>query len=174
MSESIMRWMRQSDMPEIVKIENQCFPHPWDRDDFDVCLKKKDHIGVVLTIDKTIVGYMIFNFNKSSYNILSIAVDPNHYKNGFGRRMIEYLKTKIRSSAEGPKDKIHLIVSDQNLNCHNFLKALQFKAIRIHKRYFGPEHDAYEFFLDMNENKVEVKKVKNRKPRKIKDGDRLE
>jgi ribosomal protein S18 acetylase RimI-like enzyme len=80
MSESIMRWMRQSDMPEIVKIENQCFPHPWDRDDFDVCLKKKDHIGVVLTIDKTIVGYMIFNFNKSSYNILSIAVDPNHYK----------------------------------------------------------------------------------------------
>jgi hypothetical protein len=54
------------------------------------------------------------------------------------------------------------------------LKVLQFKAIKIHKKYFGPDHDAYEFFLDMNEKKVEVKKVKNRKTRKIKDGDRLE
>lgn len=174
MSEFALRWMRLQDMDEIVEIEEQCFPYPWDKNDFDICLHKKDHVGIVATIDKKLVGYMIFCFNKKIYSVLSIAVDPKYQKKGCGTKMIDYIKTKVRSSSEGPKNQIHLIVSDQNLGCHNFLKSIGFVAIAVEKEYFGPFHDAYKFMLDMQEKPPEQKAKKTRKPRKIKDADRME
>ena len=170
MSEATMRWMRQNDLKDIVLIEDECFPYPWDKEDFDICLRKKDNVGVVLSLDEKIIGYMIFQFTKKHYSILSIAVQPSYQKNGYGKQMIEYLKTKIRSSNSGPKDHIKLIVSDENLNCHKFLKSLGFTATKVIKDYFGPCHDAYDFVLDMKPKPAK----KPRKTRKVKDADRLE
>ena len=164
MSEATMRWMRQNDLADIIQIEEQCFPFPWDQEDFNICLRKKDNVGVVLTSGENIIGYMIFQFSKKSYIILSIAVDPAYQKNGHGKQMIEYLKTKIRSSNSGPKDQIKIIVSDQNLNCHNFLKCIGFTATKVIKEYFGPDHDAYDFMLDLIAHKPKKTRTKKKSP----------
>ena len=172
MSEATMRWMRQNDLADIIQIEEQCFPFPWDQEDFNICLRKKDNVGVVLTLNNKIIGYMIFQFTKKSYSVLSIAVDPSYQKKGYGKKMIEYLKTKIRSSNSGPKDQIKIIVSDQNLQCHNFLKSIGFVALKVIKEYFGPDHDAYDFMLDVKDDVKPQKKIK--RTRKVRDGERME
>ena len=158
MSEPTMPWILQSDISSIIEIENQCFPFPWDERDFDICLKNKDNVGLVIEKDHNIIGYLIFSLGKNCYNVISLAVDPKMCRKGYGNRMIQYLITKIRSSTQGPRNKINVIVSDQNLNCHQFLKAISFTAIKVRKNYFGPLHDAYEFVLDMNEVKKNIVK----------------
>jgi ribosomal-protein-alanine N-acetyltransferase len=173
MSESTIRWLRQSDLEQIVEIEEQTFPHPWDMQDFEICLRKKNAFGVVQILDEKVIGYMIFQCTSKSYNILSIAVDPKHQKCGNGRKMIEYVKNKIRASTEGPKNQIILIVSDQNLVCHKFLKSLDFVATKINKDYFGPDHDAYHFVMDMRDQK-KIKVKKKGRTGKVKDVDKME
>lgn len=173
MSDATIRWLRQSDLEQIVAIEEQTFPYPWELQDFEICLRKKTTFGVVQTLDEKIISYMIFQCTSKSYNILSIAVDPKHQRCGNGRKLIEYVKNKIRASTEGPKNQIVLIVSDQNLTCHNFLKSLSFVATKVNKDYFGPDHDAYHFVMDMREQKKPKVKKKERTG-KSKDVDKME
>lgn len=169
MSENNIRWMTTQDFDQLVKIEEAAFPYPWDENDFNTCLKKKNIVGVVLLKDKTIIAYMIFEYKKTMYEIVSLAVDPLYQKKGHGKQLIHYLTQTVRSSKEGPINKISLVVSDQNLNCHQFLKTLNFTAVKIHKDYFGPMHDAYQFIYDLKEKKVTSSKPK-KKSRSIKDG----
>ena len=170
MSEPMIRWMTQPDLKNVLKIEDQAFPYPWDQDDFEICLRKKNTVGVVMLKEKEVIGYMIFEFKKTMYTVVSLAVSPDHQKNGYGKKLIEYLKQSIRSSKDGPKNKITLVVSDQNLNCHKFLKAISFKATKVVKEYFGPCHDAYEFVHDMQEKKKAPPKEKKKRTRSVKDG----
>lgn len=170
MSQSLIRWLRLNDIDNILAIEEKSFPYPWDKEDFEICLRKKNTFGVVQTIQEKIIGYMIFQCCSKAYNILSIAVDPKFQKKGHGKKLIDYVKNKIRSSTEGPKNQIVLIVSDQNLNCHMFLKAIDFVATKVKKDYFGPDHDAYEFVMQMIEKKT-AKVKKKGKTNRVNDGD---
>lgn len=160
MSGYYMRWIVVSDMQQIISIENQCFPFPWDENDFEICLRKKNHVGIAIVEKNKIIGYMIFSSEKNAYSIHSIAVDPQFQRKGFGTIMLNYLMIKIRSSVNGAK-KINIMVSDQNLFCHNFLKKNNFIASKIYRQYFGPAHDAYQFeiFVEMDENNFSEKSI---------------
>jgi ribosomal-protein-alanine N-acetyltransferase len=170
MSESNIRWMTLQDIEQIIEIENKAFPYPWDQSDFNICLRKKNIVGVVLLDNKKIIAYMIFEFKKTLYEIISLAVDPKFQKAGNGRKLVEYLKQTIRSSKDGPINKISLVVSDQNLNCHQFLRNINFKAIKVQKDYFGPMHDAYHFIYDFKEKKQTTSKNTRKRKRSLKDG----
>lgn len=155
-----MRWIVFSDMQEIISIENQCFPFPWDENDFEICLRKKNHVGIAIVERSKIIGYMIFSSEKNAYSVHSIAVDPQFQRKGYGTIMLNYLMIKMRSSASGAK-KMNIMVSDQNLFCHNFLKKNNFIANKIHRQYFGPMHDAYQFeiFVETDENNLSEKSI---------------
>ncbi|MDR2763385.1 MAG: ribosomal-protein-alanine N-acetyltransferase RimI, partial [Planctomycetaceae bacterium] len=55
-----VRWMVRRDFPEVMAIEKNCFEFPWQEEDFQVCLKQRNCIGMVAEIDSRVAGFMIY------------------------------------------------------------------------------------------------------------------
>lgn len=141
-----IRWCLQSDLSVVSDIESRAYEYPLEYEDFILCLKREDHVGLVVEKDNKTIGFMLYRIKKDHYEVVSMAIDPNHRRDGAGSQLIEYLIHKI-------KRKIKMIISDKNLNAHMFLKKNGFTAINIHQNWFGPSHDGYEFVLSLVKSK---------------------
>jgi [ribosomal protein S18]-alanine N-acetyltransferase len=150
------RWCLQSDIPQLIEIENLSYLHPWNHEDFSVSLRKDDHVGVVLEVDKKIVGYLIYQSTKTVCNIIGLAIHPDNRKKGGGKFLLDYLKKKYNKKKVF---KIKISVSDTMLDAHNFLKSMGFVAVRVLKNHFGPSHDGYEFLHTATTPLINKKKM---------------
>lgn len=143
----IVRWCLQADLEKIAAIESKSFEFPLEYDDFVLCLKRNDHVGLVIEDECKIIGFMLYQIKKEYYNLISIAIDPAYRRRGAGTELVNYLKRTI-------KNKIKLIISDEKKEAHCFFKKNEFTAVKVLKEHFGPSHDGYEFIYDA------LKKVK--------------
>lgn len=71
-----IRWMIRRDMPEVLAIEAASFEFPWLEDDFIRCLRQRNCIGMVAEHDDRVVGFMIYELNKSRIQVLNFATAP--------------------------------------------------------------------------------------------------
>ena len=77
-----IRWMIRRDMPEVLGIEEASFEFPWLEEDFIRCLRQRNCIGMVAEYDDGVVGFMIYELNKSRIQVLNFAVHPDHRRSG--------------------------------------------------------------------------------------------
>jgi len=168
MIKATVRWSLNSDMDCMLKIEKNSFAHPWDRQDFLNCLRKKDHNGIVVEHKKTklVVGYLMFQMVDDEFRIVNMAVDPKYRLQGYGRLLVEYLQKRLNSEGAFSKKRVKFVCSDLNLDCHLFSKSTGFRAVKVVHNHFGPNHDGYEFMF--NCEAVPAVKVVKRKSVKTK------
>lgn len=136
-----IRWMIRRDMPEVLKIESQCFEFPWSEDDFIRCLRQRNCIGMVAEQDDRVVGFMIYELDKTRLHVLNFAVSTDVRRCGVGTQMLAKLIGKLSAQR---RTRITLEVRETNLAAQLFFRSSNFRAVRVLREFYEdtPE-DAY-------------------------------
>lgn len=157
MSEAKIRWMIRRDIPRVAEIEADCFEFPWDEESFCLALGQRNNIGIVLEIDETIYGYMIYQMCRGYFNLANIAIDPDYQRCGLGGVFIAYLKNKLHPDR---RDVITTEVREKNLDAQLFFRATGFRATGILPgQYIDSPEDMYVMELGIQK---QVDAVANR------------
>lgn len=136
-----IRWMIRRDMPEVLKIESECFEFPWSEDDFIRCLRQRNCIGMVAEHDDRVVGFMIYELDKTRLHVLNFAVAAGFRRRGVGTQMVAKLVGKLSTQR---RTRITLEVRETNLAAQLFFRSSGFRAVRVLREFYEdtPE-DAY-------------------------------
>lgn len=138
-----IRWMIRRDMPEVLAIEEDSFAFPWSEEEFLRCLRQRNCIGMVAKHDDAqvgVVGFMIYELNKTRIQVLNFAVASDHRHLGVGRQMISKLIGKLSSQ----RTRVTLEVRETNLPAQLFFRDNGFRAVSVlHSFYQDTLEDAY-------------------------------
>jgi ribosomal-protein-alanine N-acetyltransferase len=136
-----IRWMIRRDMPEVLEIESECFEFPWLEEDFIRCLRQRNCIGMVAECDDRVVGFMIYELNKTRIQVLNFATAAAYRRRGVGSQMIGKLIGKLST---GRRTRVTLEVRETNLPAQLFFRESGFRAVSVLRNYYNdtPE-DAY-------------------------------
>lgn len=139
--DSHIRWMIRRDMPEVLAIENGSFEFPWSEEDFVRSLRQRNCIGMVAEYDEQIVGFMIYELNRSDLHILNFAVRPDARRRGVGQQMLDKLVGKL---SQQRRTRITLEVRETNLAAQLFFKNSGFTCVSLLRDYYDDTtEDAY-------------------------------
>lgn len=143
-----IRWMIRRDMPDVLAIESACYPHPWAEEDFLVCLRQRNCIGMVAERDEVILGFMLYELQKKHLHVLNFAVAPEFQRQGVGTAMVEKLKHKL---SQQRRTAVTLECRDDNLAACLFWKRHGFRG-RLVRDYYIQEYgggDCIQFRYDI-------------------------
>jgi ribosomal-protein-alanine N-acetyltransferase len=127
--------------PEVLRIEADSFEFPWSEGDFIRCLKQRNCVGKVAVLEGRVLGYVVYEYLKSSVHLLNIAVDAECRGGVVGTQMIAELTDKLR----GNRTRIVAEVRETNLPAQLFFRANGFRAVAVLRGFYDdtPE-DAYQ------------------------------
>jgi len=124
--------MSLNDVPQSLKIENECFPIPNTSDDF---LKfSKEGLSFVAKKDAAVVGYVVSETVLDECHVVRIAVDPRHRRRGVGRKLMMGL---FNEGGKAGIKKFYLEVRISNKSSIDFYKKAGFKQVRVRKEYYA-------------------------------------
>jgi [ribosomal protein S18]-alanine N-acetyltransferase len=136
-----IRWMIRRDMPEVLAIEGESFEFPWFEDDFIRCLRQRNCIGMVAEYDDRVVGFMIYELQKSRIHVLNFAVAAAFRRLGVGSQMIAKLIAKL---SPHHRSRLILAIRETNLAAQLFFRENGFRAVSVlHDYYADTPEDAY-------------------------------
>lgn len=146
-----IRWLIRRDMPDVLMIERACFPDPWTDEDFMVCLRQRNCIGMVAEYKHSILGFMVYELEKSELRILNFGVHPENQRCGIGRQMIDKLIDKL---SQQRRSRIWAEVRERNMDAQFFFREMKFDAVSIIRGYYeNTDEDCYvmRYTLDPEE-----------------------
>ena len=117
------------DLSEINKLENQLNLNKTTLNYFYQTLSNENFKFIKLVLEKEIIGFLQFSFNKSDCDIISIGVIQKFQKMGYGKLLVEYLKSLNLKN-------IFVEVSTNNINAIMFYYSLNFLKIGLRKNYY--------------------------------------
>jgi len=140
-----IRWLIRRDMAEVLKIEADSFEFPWLEKDFTKTLQNRNCIGMVCEkhngVEGVVIGFMIYELNKTKLHVLNFAVDFDYRRQGIGTKMVDKLIGKLTPER---RSAISLEVRETNLYAQLFFKRQGFKAVNVLKNYYDDSaEDAY-------------------------------
>ena len=117
------------DLPIINDLENQLNLNKTKLNFFNQTLSNEKFKFIKLVLEKQIIGFLQFSFNKSDCDIISIGVTQKFQKMGHGKLLVEYLKSLNLKN-------VFVEVSTNNINAINFYHRLNFSKIGLRKNYY--------------------------------------
>lgn len=136
-----IRWMIRRDMAEVLDIESESFEFPWTEEDFIRCLRQRNCIGMVAECDNQVVGFMVYELNKTRLHLLNLAVARDFHRCGVGTQMMSKLIGKLSPQR---RTRIVLEVRETNLRAQLFFRANGFRAVSVLRDYYeDTTEDAY-------------------------------
>ena len=137
-----IRWMLRRDIPEVLAIELESFDFPWLEEDFMRCLRQTNCIGMVVEHYGKVVGFMVYELQKTQIHVLNFAVAKDYRRRGVGSQMIAKLTSKLSSQR---RSRILLEVRETNLPAQLFFRSQGFRVVGILRGHYKetPE-DAYQ------------------------------
>ena len=78
-----------SDLPQVIAIERRAFTSPWSLGMFVIELSKPSGINLAAVSDGEIAGYVICAKYVEAYHIMTLAVDPDHRREGVGSALLD-------------------------------------------------------------------------------------
>jgi ribosomal-protein-alanine N-acetyltransferase len=136
-----VRWMIRRDMPDVLAIEQRAFEFPWYEDDFLRCLRQRNCIGMVAEASERVLGFMVYELQKSRLHLLNFAVSAEARRRGVGAQMARKLIGKLSYDR---RSRVLLEIRETNLPAQLFFRALGFRAVSVLRGFYEdtPE-DAY-------------------------------
>ncbi len=135
-----IRWFTRRDLPFVLEIERDCFEHPWSYDDFMLCLQKWHCIGLVAEAGCKIIGYAIYEFQRSQLHLRNFAVGKDQRRAGVGSEMLRVLFDRLSFDV---RSRITVEVRESNLGAQLFFKSRGFKAVSLRRNAHESGDDLY-------------------------------
>ena len=135
--------VKVKDLPKINELENQLNLNKTKLSFFIQTLPNENFKFIKLVLEKQIIGFLQFSFNKSDCDIISIGVLQKFQNMGYGKLLVEYLKSLNLKN-------IFVEVSTNNVNAIMFYYSLNFLKIGVRKDYYKKQRsDAILLKLEM-------------------------
>ena len=152
-SEITFRAMTATDLEEVLAIENDSFPHPWNRDHFLDELKSV-HAFPLVALDpgKRIIGYICPRLILEEGQILNVAVQLAFRGQGIGRILVQRVLADCR---EGGGSTVSLEVRPSNFAAIALYQGLGFVATGIRRNYYANGEDAILMEYNFADNEVD-------------------
>lgn len=135
-----IRNLLREDFKSVLQIEQMSFDDCWSETDFYNAFSSGAY-GKVAHRNGVIVGYCIYEKNRRSIELLSVAVHPWYRGFGVSRELV--LRVKLEMDAR--RRHVEATVSERNLEAQKWMRALNFRCIETFKDYFGQNCDGYRF-----------------------------
>ena len=91
----ILRDMTEADLGGVLKIEHEVHAYPWTLGNFNDALRSK-YLCMVYESDGSILGYAVLMLAIDEAELLDIAVDSKHQRQGLGRQLLEEMMALAR------------------------------------------------------------------------------
>lgn len=139
--------MKESDMEEVLDIENASFSLPWSRRMFTDDISKDSACFIVARLDKKIVGYGGFWHVLDEAHLGNIAVHPEYRRRGIGEGILKELVEEAKSKGA---NLMTLEVRECNIAGRALYEKSGFRLIAIRKGYYSDNgEDAYVYMKDI-------------------------
>jgi ribosomal-protein-alanine N-acetyltransferase len=125
-------------MPDVLGIETESFEFPWLEEDFIRCFKQCNCIGVVAERGDRVVGFMIYELNKTRIHVLNFAVAAGERRFGVGTRMVAELIGKLSMQR---RSRITLEIRETNLAGLLFFRKQGFYAVSVLWNFYADTPD---------------------------------
>lgn len=120
------------DLKDALFLEREAFgDEAWPEDKLIHYLKDRNHLGLVVELYGTIVGYYVYQYTTYRYDIIRIVVANKWRRHKIGSSMINRLFSKLgNNSVEYPYKRsiINAVVPENNLNAQLFFRYFGFTA----------------------------------------------
>lgn len=136
-------WAKRDDLPGMMDIENASFPYSWTEDEMVSQLRRSDCIGQVAQRDGRVVGFMLYELQKTKLHVINFAVHPEFRRQQVGSQMVDKLISKL---SQQRRTEIVLEVRERNLAAQLFFQRCGFWSTGvIRNHYDDTDEDAYQF-----------------------------
>jgi ribosomal-protein-alanine N-acetyltransferase len=128
----IVRAMSQSDIADVLVIENEIYDFPWSAGIFRDCLLA-GYTALVLDLDGEVVGYSIMSVAAGEAHLLNICVAKSLRRQGIGNRLLK----EMLACAQGfHAERIFLEVRPSNSPALELYFKTGFTTLGVRQRYY--------------------------------------
>ncbi len=145
----VLRPMTLGDLDAVLKIELQCYPHPWTKGIFGDCIRVGYDCWVLEEKGIGIIGYGVLSVAAGESHVLNLAVDPSLRGQGLGRQLLEHL---LQRALAGGAEMVLLEVRPSNIGARALYEKMGFNEIGRRPGYYPDgerREDALLYAMDL-------------------------
>jgi [ribosomal protein S18]-alanine N-acetyltransferase len=149
----MMRTLFQSDIHQLLRIEQSVHIAPWSEETFKVCFQS-GYAGWAIEINKKIIGFIIISLTVEECHILNLCVDREFQHQGWGRRLLEHALNQARQHGIGIA---YLEVRRSNSRAISLYRKMKFHLVGERKGYYptvAGNEDALIFAMSLHDGAV--------------------
>lgn len=134
-----IRRMKESDIPEVARLEKEIFPDPWSEGAISETFEQEQTLLLVAYEDRKLIGYLILYFVLEEGEITRIAVIPECRRQGVGARMLLELEDLCEDNGI---TKLLLDVRESNETAISFYTSYGFVQDGVRRNFYSdPQED---------------------------------
>ncbi len=145
----VIRLMRESDINDVLLIEEASYSTPWTRAMFLIELRDNLHSALWVVVDdekKRPIGYVCFWVLFDELQLMNLAVHTDYRRKRIGQ---ELLHRVLRQGGEKGVRKVSLEVRDSNIQARGLYEKMGFKVMAVRPRYYrDPDENGLIMVLD--------------------------
>lgn len=142
--------MHESDLDDVLALEQQAYPHPWQRKHFTDCLASGYQVQLLKAGD-TLLGYFVAMPGFEEAHLLNLAVAPKHQHQGWALLLLQALVLWARGKG---LQWLWLEARASNTRAVQVYKAHGFRQVGVRKQYYpasqGQREDALVMSLKLD------------------------
>lgn len=137
-----------ADTARLADLERICFSDPWSPAGLRELVSAPQTLALVAEVDDAIVGYAIARHAADSGEILNLAVDPDHRREGIAACLVDALLATLRSRAVR---EVYLEVRESNGPARALYRDKGFAVAGMRRAYYRyPTEDALVLRLPLD------------------------
>lgn len=134
-----IRRMKESDIPEVARLEKEIFPDPWSEGAISETFEQEQTLLLVAYEARKLIGYLILYFVLEEGEIARIAVIPECRRQGVGARMLLELEDLCEDNGI---TKLLLDVRESNETAISFYTSYGFVQDGVRRNFYSdPQED---------------------------------
>jgi ribosomal-protein-alanine N-acetyltransferase len=140
-------YMRESDLPAVMEIEQSSFTSPWDESSFREGLRQGGHHVHFLVARRlqNPIAFINFWIVDDEAHVANFAVSPDCRNQGIGKYLFAESLIRIRKLGG---DHVSLEVRVSNISAQHLYRQFGFRIVGTRKKYYmDNREDAYVFQL---------------------------
>jgi len=133
--------MQESDLDEVVAVEQAVYPHPWTRANFADSLSQGYQAWVLRAQDRELLGYFLIMAIVDEAHLLNVAVSGSWQGKGLGRFLLNQSVALARGMG---MESMLLEVRPSNVRALQIYQRYGFNEIGRRKGYYPAAHQQRE------------------------------